>query len=53
MEYRYLLAAIPSIAFGTALGVYCLILVRLNSRRARLRKEEANLRQRLSDVGAA
>jgi len=53
MEYRYLLAAIPPIAFGTALGVYCLILVRLNRRRARLLKEESNLKKRLADLSAA
>jgi hypothetical protein len=53
MEYRYWLAAIPSIALGVVLGVYCLILVRLSRRRARLREEEANLRKRIADHNAA
>jgi hypothetical protein len=47
MDY---LRELGQIAFLVGVGVYCLILVRLSRRRARLRDEEANLRKRLADL---
>ena len=52
MDYRYVLAALPSIVFGIFLGAYCLTLVRLSRARARLRREEANLMRVISDLEA-
>jgi len=55
MEYSYLLSALPwgPMVFVIGVGCYALTLLRLRRRGASLRREEANLRNRLSDLNSA